>query len=453
MKPELGRNGGPRIFALEVDSDLARARPLERLGGSHLFQVACGRSLSGGSSPEVVEMMSIAMNIDPSGFSAVTMQSMLRQAIRKEIAVCTPQVGAAERRYVADCLETNWISSMGEYIPRFERQFAEICGAKHGVACSNGTTALHLALECLGVGAGDEVIIPAFTLIVSANVVCWTGATPVLVDARPDTWCIDERLIEAKITARTKAIMAVHMYGHPCEMDSIRAIARIHGLHVIEDAAQAHGARYRGRRVGALGDVGCFSFYGNKIITTGEGGMLVTNDQRIANRAALLRNQAFGEVRFVHHDVGFNYRMTNIQAAIGCGQCEEFEEKIARKREIAAIYDELLADEIDLQLLARAEGCEPVCWMYGVVLREGFGRSKQEVRSQLACVGVETRSFFIPMNQQPVYQGRNSRWPDLRGSFPVSERLGEGGFYLPSGGNLSRADQEYVVERLLACKR
>ncbi len=377
----------------------------------------------------------------------------LTQSKRRSIPVCTPQIGEAERRYVVDCLEANWISSMGEYIPRFERRFADICGVRHGVACSNGTTALHLALECLGVGPGDDVIIPAFTLIVSANVVCLTGATPVLVDVRPDTWCIDEKLIEARITPRTKAIMAVHMYGHPCEMGAIQAIAKKHGLFVIEDAAQAHGAKYRGKRVGGIGDVGAFSFYGNKIITTGEGGMLVTNDSRIAERAALLRNQAFGEERFVHHEVGFNYRMTNIQAAIGCGQCERFDEKVARKREIAAIYDELLADEDDLQLPARAEGCEPVCWMYGVVLGDGFERTKQEVRKQLEEGGIETRSFFIPMNQQPVFQGKNLRWPDLRGDYPVSERLGDCGFYLPSGENLTRDDQEYVVERLMACRQ
>lgn len=376
----------------------------------------------------------------------------LAKTRRRKIAVCTPQIGEAERRYVADCLETNWISSMGEYIPRFERRFADICGARHGVACSNGTTALHLALESLGVGPGDEVIIPAFTLIVSANVVCFAGATPVLVDVRPDTWCIDEEQIEEKITPRTKAIMAVHMYGHPCEMDAIKAIAKKQGLFVIEDAAQAHGAKYRGRRVGAIGDVGCFSFYGNKIITTGEGGMLITNDSRVADRAAMLRNQAFGEERFVHHDVGFNYRMTNIQAAIGCGQCEQFEEKVARKREIAAVYDELLADVSDLQLPARAAGCEPVCWMYGVVLGHDWHRTKQEVRSQLEANGVETRSFFIPMNQQPVFQGNHSRWPDLRGSFPVSERLGDRGFYLPSGADLTREDQEYVVEQLVRCR-
>lgn len=372
---------------------------------------------------------------------------------KRNIPVCSPVVGDAERNYVVDCLETNWISSLGEYIPRFERQFADLCGARHGVACSNGTTALHLALEALGVGPGDEVILPAFTLIVSANVVCLTGAKPVLVDVRPDSWCIDERIIEARVTPRTKAIMAVHMYGHPCEMDAIQVVARRHKLFVIEDAAQAHGAQYRGRRVGAVGDVGCFSFYGNKIITTGEGGMIVTNDGRIAERAALLRNQAFGPERFVHHDVGFNYRMTNIQAAIGYGQCEKFEEKLARKAEIAAVYEELLTGEPGLQLPARADGCDPVCWMYGVVLGDAFGRSKAEVRAQLEQAGVETRSFFIPMNRQPVFDGSNPRWPDLRGSFPVSEWLGEQGFYLPSGADLTRDDQEYVVEQLLRCRR
>jgi perosamine synthetase len=310
-----------------------------------------------------------------------------------------------------------------------------------------------LALEALGIGPGDEVIIPAFTLIVSANVVCMTGATPVLVDVRPDTWCIDPDLIEAKITLRTKAIMAVHMYGHPCDMDAILAIARRRGLFVVEDAAQAHGAKYRDRVVGGIGDAGCFSFYANKIITTGEGGMVVTSDPAIAERACLLRNQAFGEERFVHHHVGFNYRMTNIQAAIGLAQCERFWEKIDRKREIAALYDDLLADQPSAQRPARAVGCDPVYWMYGILLTAPFGHNKSEVRERLAVDGIETRSFFIPMNRQPVFQGENPRWPDLRGDYPVSEDLGSRGFYLPSGLDLTRDDQAWIVDRLLACKR
>lgn len=371
----------------------------------------------------------------------------------RTVPVCTPQLDGHEAAYVRTCLDTNWVSSMGEFIPRFEGMFSHLCGASFGVACCNGTAAIHLALEALGIGPGDEVIIPSFTLIVSANMVCLTGATPVLVDVRPDTWCLDPALLEAKITPRTKAIMPVHMYGHPCDMDAILAIARRHKLYVIEDAAQAHGATYRGRVVGGIGDVGCFSFYGNKIITTGEGGMVVTSDAVVAERAAMLRNQAFGEERFVHEHVGFNYRMTNIAAAIGVGQCERFEEKLRRKREIAGRYDELLADVEGLRRPAKAAGCEPVCWMYGVVLEESFGASKYEVMRTLAARGVETRSFFIPMHQQPVFDGTNSRWPDLRGEHPVSERLGRCGFYLPTGLDIAEDDQVYVVEQLLACKR
>lgn len=371
----------------------------------------------------------------------------------RTVPVCTPVLDGREREYVSNCLETNWISSLGEYIPRFERSFAELCGAPYGVSCSSGTAAVHLALEALDIGPGDEVIIPAFSLIVSANTVCMTGATPVLVDATPDTWCIDPEKIEAKITPRTKAIMVVHTYGHPCDMDAISEISRRHELFVIEDAAQAHGARFRGRVVGGIGDVGCFSFYGNKILTTGEGGMLVTSDRALSDRAALLRNQAFEEERFLHNHVGFNYRMTNIQAAIGLAQCEKLVDKVHRKIEIASIYSELLADEAGIQLPARACGCDPVYWMYGLILKESFGRKMRDVRARLAAEGVDTRSFFVPLNRQPVYQGNHRRWPDLRGSYPVSEQLGEQGFYLPSGLNLTREDQTYVVDRLLSCKR
>jgi perosamine synthetase len=371
----------------------------------------------------------------------------------RAIPVCTPVLDGREAPFVADCMETNWVSSLGEYIPRFEQAFARICDVPYGVACSSGTAAIHLALEALGIGPGDEVMIPSFTLIVSANMVCLTGATPVLVDVRPDTWCIDPALIEAKITPRTKAVMVVHMYGHPCDMDPILALAKRYRLAVIEDAAQAHGATYHGRVVGGIGHLGVFSFYANKIITTGEGGMLVTHDRAIADRAALLRNQAFEEERFVHHHVGFNYRMTNIQAAIGLAQCERFAEKIRRKREIAATYDGLLAGEDSLQTPARGDGCEPVYWMYGVVLKDSFGATKREVRDRLSAHGIETRSFFIPMHRQPVFQDGHRRWPDLRGHYPVSDMLGECGFYLPSGLDLTYDDQQWIAEQLLSCKR
>lgn len=364
------------------------------------------------------------------------------------IPVCEPMLDGNEREYVLDCLDGNWVSSLGKYIPKFEQQFADYCQTTRGVACSSGTAALHLALEALDIGPGDEVIIPSFTLIVSANVVCWTGATPVLCDVQPDTWCIDPALIEAKITSKTKAIMPVHMYGHPADMDAIMAIANRHGLCVIEDCAQAHGAKVGDRRVGGIGHIGAFSFYGNKIITTGEGGMAITNDEAIADRMELLRNQAFERERFVHHHVGFNYRMTNIQAAIGLAQCEKLDEKIAKKQSIAATYDSLLSN----CSFACGPICKPyatnVCWMYGLVLNQEFDRPASQVRDAMAERGVETRAFFVPMHRQPVYQGKHKRWPDLRGNYPISDQLAQRGFYLPSGCQLTEADQAYVVEQL-----
>ncbi len=368
------------------------------------------------------------------------------------IPVCTPTLDGNERAYVLDCMETNWVSSLGSYLPKFEDTFSELSGAKHGVSCSSGTAAIHLALEALNITTGDEVIIPAFTLIVSANMVCLAGAIPVLADVCPDTWCIDPAKIEEKITPRTKAIMVVHMYGQPCEMDAILEIARRHNLRVIEDAAQAHGATYQGQVVGGIGDVGVFSFYGNKILTTGEGGMLVTNDEKISDRAKLLRNQAFEKERFVHNHVGFNYRMTNVQAAIGLAQCEKLPEKLSRKREIAANYFALLGDDPDIQIPVSGIQCEPVFWMFGVVLKESFGTTMHVVREKLAAKRIETRAFFVPMHQQPVYQGSNERWPNLCGDYPVSEMLGRCGLYLPTGLDLSIEDQEWIVECLLRCK-
>ncbi len=342
---------------------------------------------------------------------------------------------------------------MGEFVPRFERAFAELCEVPHAVACSNGTTALHLAMESLSIGPGDEVIIPAFTLIVSANTVLQTGAKPVLVDVRPDTWCIDPALIERKITPRTRAILCVHMYGHPCDMEAIVRIADRHGVYVIEDAAQAHGATVKDRPVGSWGDAGCFSFYANKILTTGEGGMVVSHRREVADRAALLRNQAFEQVRFVHREVGFNYRMTNMQAAIGLAQCENFPDRIRRKKELAERYDELLRDDSDFDRPVQLPHCRNVYWMYGIVLKPSFGRAMPEVRRMLSEAGIETRAFFVPLNLQPVFQGRHPRWPDLRGEYPVSESLGGNGLYLPSGFELTPEDQAFVVERLRTCKR
>jgi perosamine synthetase len=368
------------------------------------------------------------------------------------IPVCEPLLNGKEVEYVNDCLRTNWVSSAGKYISMFEEAFSNYCGVPYGVACSSGTTAIHLALVALEIGPGDEVIIPDFTLIVSANMVILAGAKPVLVDVDPRTWCIDPGLIEDAITPRTKAIMAVHMYGHPCDMNAIQEIAKRRGLYVIEDCAEAHGAEVNGRKVGSFGDTACFSFYGNKILTTGEGGMVVCRDERLAQSMRLLRNQGFGEPRFVHETMGFNYRLTNIQAAIGLAQTEMVEEKVERKRWIAQTYNELLANQSELTLPVEASWAKNVYWMYGVLVRDNFGVSKDDLMVMLKDRGIEARSFFCPMSMQPVYQGSDPRFPDISVSSPISVDLWNRGLYLPSGLGLTRPQQEEVVEKLLLCK-
>ncbi|MGB6064392.1 MAG: DegT/DnrJ/EryC1/StrS family aminotransferase [Desulfomonilaceae bacterium] len=368
------------------------------------------------------------------------------------IPVCEPVLNGREMKYVTECMETNWISSAGKYIPMFEEKFSQYCEVPFGVACSNCTTALHMSLVALGIGPGDEVIIPDFTLIVSANTVILAGARPILVDVDSKTWCIDPALIEAKITPRTKAIMAVHMYGHPCDMEAIMGIAKRHNLFVIEDCAQAHGAEVNGKKAGSFGDASCFSFYGNKILTTGEGGMVLCRDEKLAERLRLLRNQGFQEPRFVHDVVAFNYRLTNIQAAIGVAQTELVDEKVARKRWIGQVYNELLAGNPDLTLPQEEPWAKNVYWMYGILLEDSFGVTKDDLMGKLKEKGVDTRSFFCPMSLQPIFRGSDSRFPDVTGAYPVSVDLWKRGLYLPSGLGLTRPQMEQVVETLLACR-
>jgi perosamine synthetase len=368
------------------------------------------------------------------------------------IPVCEPVLDGREMKYVIDCLETNWISSAGKYISLFEEKFAAYCGMPFAVACSNCTTGLHMSMVALGIGPGDEVIIPDFTLIVSANTVILAGAKPVLVDVDPKTWCIDAGLIEAKITPRTKAIMVVHMYGHPCDMEAIGKIARRHNLFVIEDCAQAHGAEVNGQKAGSFADAACFSFYGNKILTTGEGGMVLCRDEDLARRMRLLRDQGFQEPRFVHQVMGFNYRMTNIQAAIGVAQTEMVEEKIAKKRWIGHTYNEMLADRQDFILPYEEPWAKNVYWMYGILLEESFGLTKEDLMERLKSKGVDTRAFFCPMHMQPVFAGDDARFPDISGNYPVSEDLWHRGLYLPSGLGLTRDQIQEVVTKLLECR-
>ena len=351
-----------------------------------------------------------------------------------------------ESRYVQQCLSENWISSAGSFVSQLERAFADAVGCQFGVACSSGTAALHLALAAAGVGAGDEVLIPAFTMIATASAPCYLGAEPRLIDADPLTWNLDPRALVDKLTGRTRAVVVVHTYGQPADMEPILAFARRNRLIVVEDAAEAHGARYAGRPVGSLGDVAAFSLYANKIITSGEGGMLTTNDPRIADVARELRDHAFSHERhFWHRRLGFNYRMTNLQAAVGLAQVERWAELVERRRENARRYRQALAGIDGLGLPPEQPG--GVVWMFGITVAPEFGISRDELRRRLAARGVETRTFFVPLHLQPVHAQR------FRGQrYPVSEELGRTGLYLPSGPALSDADIGHVAEAIRASR-
>jgi perosamine synthetase len=366
------------------------------------------------------------------------------------IPVCEPFLNGNERTYVLEALETGWISSAGKYIPAFEQAFASTVGAKHAIAVSNGTTALHLALVAMGIGKGDEVIVPDFTMIASAFAVCYTGAVPVFVDAEKETWNIDPARIEERITPRTRAIMPVHIYGHPCAMDPIRAIARKHNLLILEDAAEVHGATYHGTMCGALGDIAAFSFFANKVATTGEGGMVVTNDDAMAERCRYYKNLCFplGAAREYRHDhIGFNYRMSNLHAAIGLAQVEKLETYVDLRRAHHAQYVKLLGDVPGLSFQPELPGCRNVYWMNGLVVDAArFGMGRDALMAALKENAIDSRKFFLGMHRQKSLADYGC---DCRGSFPVSSWLGDNGLYLPSGSNLGPAE----IERVATCIR
>jgi perosamine synthetase len=362
---------------------------------------------------------------------------------RSIIPVCEPTMTGNELKYVTQAVETNWISSAGSFIRDFEAQFAAACGTKYGIACANGTVAMHLAMATLGLEPGDEVIIPTFTMIATINAVTYCGATPVLVDQEAEYWQMDVERIAAAITPRTKAIVPVHIYGHPVDMDPVMELADRHGLKVIEDAAEAHGAEYKGRRAGGLGHAAGFSFYGNKIITTGEGGMITTNDREIARLAWNLRDHAFSTERhFWHKFVGFNYRMTNLQAAVGLAQVEQLDRFVESRRRNAGEYSCRLWGVPGITTPPEAEWAKNVFWMYGILVdAEAYGMNRDELRKVLADNGIETRTFFIPMHCQPVY------WKAFQGQrFPVAEALCRDGLYLPSASSLTLGEIEYVTD-------
>jgi perosamine synthetase len=368
-----------------------------------------------------------------------------------KIAVHEPDLGEEEIQSVLDALRRGEISgSFGKALPEFEQRFAAYVGCKYGVAVTSGTTALQLAVSAAGIGPGDEVLMSASTNIATALAAYHNGAVSVPIDSESVTWNLNPDLIEGLITPRTKAIIPVHLFGHPCEMDRIMAVARKHGLVVIEDCAESHGATWQGQVTGSFGDMACFSFYANKIITTGEGGMVCTNDAKLAERLRLLRNLGFGKPRFYHEVAAYNFRMTGMQAALGLAQLAKIDRFIAEKRRIAATYNELLANIPGVQTPAELPGALNVYWMYAIVIKPEFGRTRDELAGLLLEQGIETRTFFCPMNMQPFLRAQKGH-RDI--ACPIAEGLWSDGFYLPSANRLDRPTIARVCEAIAAARR
>ena len=363
------------------------------------------------------------------------------------IPVNEPLLDGNELKYLTECIQTGWISSEGPFVTAFEQAFARRVGRRFGIAVCNGSAALEAAVAALGIERGDEVIMPTFTIISCASPLVRAGAVPVLVDSDPLTWNLDVGQIERRITTRTKAIMIVHTYGLPVDVEPVEALARKHGLRIIEDAAEAHGLEYRGRPCGSIGDISAFSFYPNKHVTTGEGGMVLTDDEIFANRCRSLRNLAFQPTRrFVHEELGWNLRMTNMQAALGVAQLERLDEFVVRKRAMGKRYTDLLSDAEGFELPQAATSYgRNVYWVYGVVLKDHVKFDATEAIRRMAAEGVGCRPFFWPMHEQPVFR-RMGLFLDEH--YPVSERMARRGFYLPSGLALTPAQLERVVDVL-----
>lgn len=363
------------------------------------------------------------------------------------IPVNEPALGERELEYVTECVRTGWISSAGSFISRFEDEWAAYCGRRHGIAVANGSVALQAAVAALGISEGDEVIMPTFTIISCATAVTAVGAIPVLVDSDPETWCMDVSQVEQRITPRTRAIMPVHIYGHPVEMEPLLALAADRGVAILEDAAEAHGAECRvggeWRRCGSFGEASCFSFYANKLVTTGEGGMAVTDDDGVAERLRSIRNLAFGPGRrFLHEELGFNFRLTNLQAALGVAQVERIDEIVARKRTIGQRYSDGLAGVRGIQLPVEREWARNVYWMYGIVLDDDVPFDAEHFAEELRAREVDTRPFFLGLHEQPALRRRGLFDGE---TYPVSERTARRGLYLPSGLALTDEQVDDVV--------
>lgn len=361
---------------------------------------------------------------------------------RSRIPVSEPLFGEKELVYVSECILTGWVSSIGKFVTQFEEMFAKFCDTKYAVSTTSGTTALHLSLLALDIKPGDEIIVPSLTFIATANVVRHCGATPVFVDSEMETWNMDPSLIEEAITAKTKAIIPVHIYGHPADMDPIINIAKKHDLHIIEDAAEAHGALYKGKKVGSLGTMGTFSFFGNKTITTGEGGMVVTDDKTLYNKMQMIKAHGMDpEIKYRHPVIGYNYRLTNIQAAIGVAQMERIDEIIEKKRLIAKWYENGLNDISGISLPPEKEWARNVYWMYSILIDESItGISRDDLIEYLQSKRIETRPFFYPIHKQPIY--------NLPKELPVAEKLSKIGINLPSSSKIKKVDVENIVKEI-----
>lgn len=363
------------------------------------------------------------------------------------IPVNEPLLDGNEKKYLCECIDTGWISSEGPFVKEFEKRMSETVGRKYGIAVSNGTAALEVAAMALGIQAGDEVIMPTFTIISCAMAITKLGAVPVLVDSDPDTWNMNTDEIETKITERTKAIIMVHLYGLPVEVDQVLALAHKYNLKVIEDAAEMHGQTYRGKPCGSFGDISTFSFYPNKHITTGEGGMVVTDDEELAERCRMLRNLCFRkDIRYVHDEISDNYRFTNLQAAVGLAQLERLDEFVEKKHQMGRLYTERLADIKGIKLpVPKTEYADNIYWVFGIVLDRDNEFSNHEIVKLLAAEGIGSRTFFWCMHEQPVYQKQGL----FKGErFEHAEYLARKGFYIPSGLALSEEQMEVVVEKL-----
>ncbi len=364
------------------------------------------------------------------------------------VPVNTPLLSGNEKKYLNECIETGWISSEGSFVKQLEEKFAETVGRKYGIAVANGTAAIDIAVEALEIGKDDEVIMPTFTIISCITQIIRNGAKPVFVDSDANTWNMNVSQIEAKITPKTKAIMVVHIYGLPVDMNPVVDLAKKYNLKIIEDASEMIGQTYNGKPCGSFGDISTFSFYPNKHITTGEGGIVVTNNAELAEKCRSLRNLCFKpEKRFVHEHLGWNYRMTNLQAALGVAQLENIEKHIIRKREIGNLYNSLLKNVPNIQLpLQKTDFSENIYWVYGIVLDKKLNVNAEFMMKKLADEKIGTRPFFYPMHKQPVF---NNRGMFLNEHYPIAENMGDFGFYLPSGLGITDSEIEISAQKLI----